>query len=867
MMLFIIAQIKIYSQTSYCFENPVSYSIPSGYQPWAIKSGDFNGDGKLDLAATNTGTNSFNVTIKLGDGLGSFTNYGQVSAANSPYGLAVGDFNEDGIDDIVTCNLASQNVSVILGSSTASLSSSSYFVSIQPKGITVNDFNNDGHIDIGCVGNAGYLSVLLGTGLGTFGTFTLNNLGYQLYGITSADFNNDGKIDIAVTRELDAAISICLGNGTGSYLASSYKTVGTTPRSICSKDLNGDGNFDLVVGNLNSNEISVLLSSPQGTFSNAVNIQNSNFSPINIDVEDFNNDGILDIAVSNNNLNISIIEGIGNGVFVYNYTENFPASSSQRGSCTGDFNQDGRIDLATTEYWGDNINVMLNCYTPPPLTSSHVVSSVKCHGDCNGSVTIKAQGGTPTYSVDFSGLGVQTTNDSLMIQNLCPGTYTYSVIDGVTTVTNSFTVNEPDTIDFTFIFPNLVYCAGNCATATLVGVYGGTYPYTIDWLGTGVSTQTINLCPTAVTTYTAKVTDINNCFNYRTLTVVGTTTCQNVWPGDVDNNGVVNNFDVLELGLHINKNGPARGFVSNNWQLFNSPNWADTLSNGKKLNHSDCDGNGIINFADTVAIQWNYNQTHNFRLGEEQIFTNPQLTIVPDQTSVSKGSWGSASIYLGDSSNPINGINGVAFTINYNNYSLLQTNKIWMEYPLSFINPSFQNLDFRKSNYYANQYFAATTHTDNINTNGFGKIGILHYQVNSNLSSNATFSLSLSNAMFSNSSGDLFSLSAGSCTFLATVSVTSLNEIENFLDQISISPNPTKNTLNINLNNTHIDVLQKELIVSVYTIDGKFIKKEIYKKDDLQASIMINLKDVAAGLYFLNISSDSYSHNYKFIKE
>ena len=131
--------------------------------------------------------------------------------------------------------------------------------------------------------------------------------------------------------------------------------------------------------------------------------------------------------------------------------------------------------------------------------------------------------------------------------------------------------------------------------------------------------------------YTVIGTDVNGCVNSATITTLLDTTCQYVYPGDVNNDWEVSNLDILELGLHFLKTETSRSVFGNNWQPYYSINWIDTLSNGRNLNHADCDGNGIINLDDTLAIYNNYYSYRNYK-SPANTATNHQLTIVPNQT-------------------------------------------------------------------------------------------------------------------------------------------------------------------------------------------------------------------------------------------
>jgi VCBS repeat protein len=105
-----------------------------------VAVGDFNGDGKPDLAVT--GENSSDVSILLGNGDGTFQAPVSYAAGTTPLFVAVGDFNGDGKPDLVVANLESNQVSILLGDGGGTFQSpASYAVEGQPVSIAIGDFN------------------------------------------------------------------------------------------------------------------------------------------------------------------------------------------------------------------------------------------------------------------------------------------------------------------------------------------------------------------------------------------------------------------------------------------------------------------------------------------------------------------------------------------------------------------------------------------------------------------------------------------------------------------------------------------------------------------------------------------------------
>ena len=376
-------------------------------------------------------------------------------------------------------------------------------------------------------------------------------------------------------------------------------------------------------------------------------------------------------------------------------------------------------------------------------------------------------------------------------------------------------------------------------------ILNGTGATNYSW-NTGATTPNVTVSPTVSTTYSLIGTTLN-CSSTKTVNVFVDNTCQDVWPGDANSDGVADNLDVLELGLHYTQTGVPRTITSNLWQSYYSANWSGAITNGKNVNHSNCNGDGTINDDDTLAIYTNYNLTHAFK--PSQTTTNPALSIVADQSSVAKGTWGTSSIFLGDATTTINTINGLAFTVNYNN-TLLEIDSVWIDYITSFINSTNQNLKFRKRDFTNGKLYTATTHTISGNVNGYGKIATLHYKIKSALTTDNVLNLSISQANQSNASGVITPLTAGSATLMAlgTSITTNLNALTNG-NYISIHPNPTNGAITINSTTE----LQK---IDVMAITGQLLMSEVPSSTSHTSTssvTVLHLDHLANGVYFVNL--------------
>ncbi len=234
--------------------------------------GDFNRDGRLDVAFPSSvpaPADFFGIEDFFGDGTGNF-NFGSDFGILSASVLATGDFNGDGILDLATAP-GVLPVTILLGASDGSFSEAPtqpVTTLVSPAWITTGDFNGDGILDLAFADSGSTaLTVLLGNG---DGTFTQKNgqpdAGQTTTFIATADFNGDGKLDLALVNSANAVL-IYLGNGDGTFQTALESAAGAGASQLAFGDFNGDGRLDLAVVNSVDNTVSLLMQSPAATLS------------------------------------------------------------------------------------------------------------------------------------------------------------------------------------------------------------------------------------------------------------------------------------------------------------------------------------------------------------------------------------------------------------------------------------------------------------------------------------------------------------------------------------------------------------------------------------------------------------------------
>jgi hypothetical protein len=193
--------------------------------PFSVTVGDFNGDGRPDLAAANwAGCCQPGVVILLGRGDGTFQTAEDVSVGPDSQSITVGDFNGDGRQDLAAANFYANAVSILLGRGDGTFQPAQDFgvgVSpvLPPVSVTVGDFDGDGRQDLATANfQSSTVSILLGRGNGTFQAAQLFGLGAVLSSVSVGDFNGDGQQDLATANGGASTVSILINNTSGAVV-------------------------------------------------------------------------------------------------------------------------------------------------------------------------------------------------------------------------------------------------------------------------------------------------------------------------------------------------------------------------------------------------------------------------------------------------------------------------------------------------------------------------------------------------------------------------------------------------------------------------------------------------------------------------
>jgi hypothetical protein len=325
---------------------------PAGFGPKSISVGDLDQDGKLDLALTafTSISGGGSVVILRGNGDGSFqpsTEY--VTGQNGP-AIVVGDIDGDGKQDVVIPDLT-HHVTVLVGRGDGTLAgAASYPTADGPVSIAAADFDLDHKTDLAvCNELASSFSLLHGNGDGTFRAHVDFDAGREPSALIASRFNADRKLDLAITNASTSTVSIVLGKGDGTFRPRVAFDTDLTPVALIDGDFDADGKLDLAVANRDGDSVSILLGNGDGTFLPHVEF-GAGPGPVSVTRADFNLDGKLDLAVADASTpsfgpgKVSVLLGNGDGTF--GSPTSFQAGIRAQAITTGDFNGDGKPDLA-----------------------------------------------------------------------------------------------------------------------------------------------------------------------------------------------------------------------------------------------------------------------------------------------------------------------------------------------------------------------------------------------------------------------------------------------------------------------------------------------------------------------------------------
>ena len=403
---------------------------------------------------------------------------------------------------------------------------------------------------------------------------------------------------------------------------------------------------------------------------------------------------------------------------------------------------------------------------------------------------------------------------------------------------------------------NTTFCAGD--TSLLVAhVTGNSGPVTYNWTPpTGLSCTTCDSVyaspQTLYRNYQLTATDSTG--NSNSLNFLISYNCNLIWPGDANDDDIADANDVLQIGLAYNDTGSSRSLASQQWYAQFANNW-QRMTNGVNNKHSDCDGNGIVNADDTMAVTYNYGFTHNKLENTTQAAsTDPVLAIMPVLDTIIAGSTLSAKILLGTSSLPVDTLYGLAWSLNLDTTIFDTTAQLYGS--LSWLGTSGTNMfSFQKVMPASSNVDFVLTRNDQRNTSGYGEIGELRFQTKTSLplgvkSVTYTLSPAIIHAITANGSNKTFNTQTSQVVIIDTSLIKTGISQPAFSSSILLQPNPNNGHFFLTINRP-----SQQLHIEVLNLQGQE-QYAVQLKDQPSLTKEFNLDNLSKGVYWLRITTE-----------
>lgn len=327
----------------------------TGLWPESLAAGDFNNDGVPDLVTADRDSNQ--ISVFIGQGSGVYAARIAYPTGAAPLSVAVIDATGDGLLDILTADSGSNTISLYRGNGVGGFETRLIFLTgSEPTNVTAEDVTSDGFKDLISTDRlSNVVSLFPGNGFGGFGTRLTIATGSQPNSLAIADVTGDGHNDIITADNGVSRLSITAANGAGGFLARTTLLVGNNTTSVRAADITGDGIIDIVASNQGSDTISVFIGTGPGTFAPRVNYA-TEVSPTNINYADVTGDGYIDLLVTHSGAGISIYAGAASSVF--QLPVNLPTGHYPRESLILDVTGDSVSEIITVDSFSDQISIM-----------------------------------------------------------------------------------------------------------------------------------------------------------------------------------------------------------------------------------------------------------------------------------------------------------------------------------------------------------------------------------------------------------------------------------------------------------------------------------------------------------------------------
>jgi len=333
---------------------------------------------------------------------------------------------------------------------------------------------------------------------------------------------------------------------------------------------------------------------------------------------------------------------------------------------------------------------------------------------------------------------------------------------------------------------------------------------------------------------------------------------QEIYPGDVNNNGIVNGIDLLYLGVAFGSTGPNRNNEGTNWTPYMIDTfWPQSFENGLNFAYADCDGNGEIEDDDLdEAIKENYGLSHSTNSFPEYTtgsLGNIPISLVPTNNILEAGTTLDLNVVLGNADIPVQNFYGLAFRFSYNS-DLVDNNFDYDSMNDSWLDPEpgnqIKHLVVLDNN--GKGEIALTRKNQIPIQSGFGTVGVLSIIIEDDIASGLevdTLNITIDSILMVDLEMNAIPVSPVHTSVIIKENILISNHSTEKEKLIKVFPNPAKNLITV----------QSSQIIETTTLinaSGSVVIRNEYKTNTPPQNIQIETQSLSTGVYFLNIYSE-----------
>ncbi|HMO16896.1 MAG TPA: VCBS repeat-containing protein, partial [Oligoflexia bacterium] len=338
------------------FQENVPYSLPA--TPEFVISADLNGNSIQDLIVA--GSSPGVAQVLTGNGDGTFALGDSFQLGTTPTKIALLDFDSDSINDLVSLDTGSGTISVLRGNSDGSFNArTSYQAGTNPTNWYIGDLDGDGIKDIATLSSStNTFSVLTGNLDGSFSAPVSFTAPANSSSIIGTDIDGNGSRDILITSATGNSITTFINNGVGTFTEGTSFSTNSGPQDIKIHDVNKDGLRDIIT--VNQDSVSIIISNGDGSYKASLSFAITSGGE-SIQILDYDKDSNFDLLIGSgsgpNPGVLQLLRGNGDGTFKSAIT--YDAGTSVTSFTVVDFNNDGALDIATTDTESGALRILI----------------------------------------------------------------------------------------------------------------------------------------------------------------------------------------------------------------------------------------------------------------------------------------------------------------------------------------------------------------------------------------------------------------------------------------------------------------------------------------------------------------------------